>query len=111
MKRSDSGKLKDSFTVDMDASLLEIPANRVFHPYVTYFPIEEIPEDLTVGVLGVQLADSHTWGTVPARFPTPVLPRRIPPQALKLGSPADFDTPPSPSSSFLMRLRDSMILR
>ena len=67
------------------------PANRVFHPYVIYFPIEEIPEDFTVGVLGVQFADGDTWGTVPARFPTPARPRPFPPQALNFGSPAAFD--------------------
>lgn len=71
------------------------PANRVFHPYVIYFPIEEIPEDFTVGVLGVQFADGDTWGTVPARFPTPAPPRRFPPQAVNFGSPAAFDSQPS----------------
>ena len=53
---------------------LSDPANRVFHPYVIYFPIEEIPEDFTVGVLGVQFADGDAWGTVPARFPPPAPP-------------------------------------
>ena len=71
------------------------PDNRVFHPYVIYFPIEEIPEDFTVGVLGVQFADGDTWGTVPARFPTPAPPRRIPSHALDFGSPSAFDTQPS----------------
>lgn len=75
--------------------LLSDPANRVFHPYVIYFPIEEIPEDFTVGVLGVQFADGHTWGTVPARFPTPAPPRRFPPQSLNFGSPTVFDAQPS----------------
>ena len=71
------------------------PHNRVFHPYVIYFPIEEIPEDFTVAVLGVQFADGDTWGTVPARFPAPAPPRRFPTQALKFGSPAAFDSQPS----------------
>ena len=75
--------------------LLPDPGKRVFHPYVIYFPVEEIPEDFTVGVLGVQFADGYTWGTVPARFPTPALPRRFPSHALDFGSPAALDTLPS----------------
>ena len=71
------------------------PAKRVFHPYVIYFPIEEIPEDFTVDLLGVQFADGDTWGTVPARFPTPAPPRRFPSHALDFGSPAAFDARPS----------------
>ena len=71
------------------------PANRVFHPYVIYFPAEEIPEDFTVGVSGVQFADGDTWQTVPPRFPTPVLPRRFPPHALDFGPPATLNTQPS----------------
>ena len=71
------------------------PANRVFQPYVIYFPIEESPEDFTVGVLGVQFANDDTWGTVPARFPTPAPPRRFPSQALDFGSPAALDARPS----------------
>lgn len=70
------------------------PVNRVFHPYVIYFPIEELPEDFTVGVLGVQFADGDTWGTVPARFPTPPPPRRFPSRALDFGSPSAFDIQP-----------------
>ena len=71
------------------------PANRVFHPYVIYFPLEEIPEDFAVGVVGVQFADGDRWGTVPARFPTPAPPNRFPSQALNFGSPNNFDTQPS----------------
>ena len=71
------------------------PAKRMFHPYVIYFPVEKTPEDFTVGVLGVQFADGDTWGTVPARFPTPAPPRRFPPHALDFGSPAALDTQPS----------------
>ena len=71
------------------------PANRVFHPYLIYFPIEEIPEDFTVGVLGVQFADGDTWGLVPARFPAPAPPRRFPSRALDFGSPSAFDIQPS----------------
>ena len=70
-------------------------ANRVFHPYVIYFPIEEIPEEFTVGVLGVQFADGDSWGTVPARFPTPMPPRRFPSHAMHFGSPSAFDAQPS----------------
>ena len=71
------------------------PANRVFHPYVIYFPVEKTPEGFTVGVLGVQFADGDTWGTVPARFPTPAPPIRFPPHALEFGLPAAVDTQPS----------------
>ena len=71
------------------------PGKRVFHPYVIYFPVGEIPEDFTVGVLGVQFADGDTWGTVPARFPTPAPPRRFPSHALDFGSPAALETLPS----------------
>ena len=71
------------------------PANRVFHPRVIYFPVEETPEDFRVGVLGVQFADGDTWGAVPARFPTPARPRRFPPHGLDFGSPAAFDAQPS----------------
>ena len=74
---------------------LSDPANRVFHPYVIYFPIEEIPEDFTVGVLGVQFADGDAWGTVPARFPPPAPPRRFLSHAPNYGSPAAFDARPS----------------
>ena len=75
--------------------LLPDPGKRVFHPYVIYFPVEEIPEDFTVGVLGVQFADGGIWGTVPASFPTPAPPRRFPSHALDFGSPAALDTQPS----------------
>ncbi len=75
--------------------LLPDSANRVFHPYLIYFPVEKSPADFTVGVLGVQFADGDTWGTVPARFPTPASPRRFPPQALNFGSPTAFDAQPS----------------
>ena len=71
------------------------PANRVFHPRVIYIPVEKTPEDFTVGLLGVQFADGDTWGTVPARFPTPAPPRRFPSHALDFGSPAALDTQPS----------------
>ena len=71
------------------------PANRVFQPYVVYFPIEEIPEEFTVGVLGVQFANGDTWGTVPARFPRPAPPRRFPSHALDFGSPIALDAKPS----------------
>ena len=71
------------------------PAKRVFHPYVIYFPVEKTPEDFTVSVLGIQYADGDTWGTVPARFPTPAPPRRFPSHTLDFGSPAAFDTQPS----------------
>ena len=71
------------------------PGKRVFHPYVIYFPVEEIPEDFTVGVLGVQFADGDAWGTVPERFPTRAPPLRFPPQALNIGSPTAFDAQPS----------------
>ncbi len=65
---------------------------RVFHPYVMYFPVETTPEDFTVSILGVQFADGDTWGTVPARFPTPARPIRFPRHATGFGIPAAFDT-------------------
>lgn len=71
------------------------PSNRVFHPYVIYFPVEGIPEDFTAGVLGVQFADGETWGTVPASFPRPAPPSRMPSHAWDFGSPVAFDTPPT----------------
>lgn len=71
------------------------PVHRVFHPFVIYFPIEEIPQDFTVGLMGVQFADGDTWGAVPPRFPRPAPPRRFPPQALSFGSPDAFDPRPS----------------
>ncbi|MCY3758328.1 MAG: energy transducer TonB [Acidobacteria bacterium] len=109
------------------------PIGRVFHPYVIYFPVENTPADFTVGVLGVQFAAGETWGDVPARFPTPAPPRRLPPQALDFGSPAAFDAqpsaervrviegeqrkkilyrlePPCPSGAFSMGIDGSMVL-
>ena len=109
------------------------PAKRVFHPYVIYFPVEKTPADFTVGVLGVQFADGDTWGTVPARFPTPAPPRRFPPHAPDFGSPNALDTrlsservrvdedeqrkkivyqlePPCPSRAFSIGIEGSLVL-
>ena len=47
------------------------PAKRVFHPYVIYLPLEHRPADFTVGVRGVRFANGETWGTLPARLPSP----------------------------------------
>lgn len=71
------------------------PAKHVFHPYVIYFPVEEIPENFTVGLLGVQFADGGTWGTVPARFPTAARPIRFPRHLPGFELPAAVDTLPS----------------
>ena len=51
--------------------LLKDPANRVFHPYVIYLPLDHRPSDFTVSVRGVRFANGDTWGTLPARLPSP----------------------------------------
>ena len=51
--------------------LLRDPANRVFHPYVIYLPLDHRPADFTVEIRGVRFANGDTWGTLPARLPSP----------------------------------------
>ena len=51
--------------------LVKDPANRAFHPYVIYLPLDHRPADFTVGVRGVRFANGETWGTLPARLPSP----------------------------------------
>ena len=51
--------------------LLKDSANRVFHPYVIYLPLEFRPADLTAEIRGVRFADGDTWGTLPERLPRP----------------------------------------
>ena len=78
------------------ALLDQDPANRVFHPYAIYLPVEKTPADVTVSVLGVQFADGDTWGTMPARFPIIAHAIRFPRHALLFGLPAAVDTQTSP---------------
>ncbi|MDE2757457.1 MAG: M56 family metallopeptidase, partial [Acidobacteriota bacterium] len=61
--------------------LLKDPANRVFHPYVIYLPLDHRPADFTVVVRGVRFANGDTWGTLPGRLPSPNPPTRISRQA------------------------------
>lgn len=61
--------------------LLKDPANRVFHPYVIYLPLDHRPADFTVVVRGVRFANGDTWGTLPGRLPSPYPPTRISRQA------------------------------
>ena len=51
--------------------LLKDPANRVFHPYVIYLPLDHRPADFTVEIRGVRFANGETWGTLPERLPSP----------------------------------------
>ena len=51
--------------------LLKDPANRVFHPYVIYLPLDHRPSDFTVVVRGVRFANGESWGTLPERLPSP----------------------------------------
>ncbi len=61
--------------------LLKDPANRVFHPYVIYLPLDHRPADFTVVVRGVRFANGDSWGTLPERLPSPNLPTRFSRQA------------------------------
>ena len=47
------------------------PANRLFHPYVIYLPLEHHPADFTVEIRGVRFANGESWGTLPERLPRP----------------------------------------
>lgn len=51
--------------------LLKDPARRLFHPYVIYLPLKHRPADFTVEIRGVRFANGGTWGTLPARLPSP----------------------------------------
>ena len=51
--------------------LLKDPANRVFHPYVIYLPLDHRTADFTVEIRGVRFANGETWGTLPERLPSP----------------------------------------
>lgn len=51
--------------------LFKDPANRLFHPYVIYLPLEHRPADFTVEIRGVRFANGDTWGTLPERLPNP----------------------------------------
>ena len=61
--------------------LVKDPANRVFHPYVIYLPLEHRPADFTVEIRGVRFANGDTWGTLPERLPSPNPPTRFSRQA------------------------------
>lgn len=61
--------------------LVKDPANRVFHPYVIYLPLDHRPADFTVVVRGVRFANGDTWGTLPERSPSPNPPTRFSRQA------------------------------
>ena len=61
--------------------LLSDPANRLFHPYVIYLPLEHRPADFTVEIRGVRFANGETWGTLPERLPSPNPPTRFSLQA------------------------------
>ena len=78
--------------------LLKDPANRVFHPYVIYLPLDHRPADFTVEIRGVRFANGDTWGTLPARLPSPNPPTRFSRQApvpdLIVGVDAERSTEP-----------------
>ncbi len=61
--------------------LVKDPANRVFHPYVIYLPLEHRTADFTVEIRGVRFANGDTWGTLPASLPSPGPPNRFSRQA------------------------------
>ena len=57
------------------------PAKRVFHPYVICLPLDHRPADFTVEIRGVRFANGDSWGTLPARLPSPGPPNRFSRQA------------------------------
>jgi beta-lactamase regulating signal transducer with metallopeptidase domain len=61
--------------------LLSDPANRLFHPYVIYLPLEHRPEDFTAEIRGGRFANGESWGTLPAQLPSPNPPTRFSLQA------------------------------
>ena len=61
--------------------LVKDPAKRVFHPYVICLPLDHRPADFTVEVRGVRFANGDSWGTLPARLPSPGPPNRFSRQA------------------------------
>jgi len=56
-------------------------ANRVFHPYVIYLPLDHRPADFTAEIRGVRFANGESWGTLPDRLPSPNPPTRFSRQA------------------------------
>ena len=74
--------LHDGITARLLRNLLvKDAANRLFHPYVIYLPLEHRPADCTVEIRGVRFANGETWGTLPERLPSPNPPTRFSRQA------------------------------